>query len=691
MATALVFLMQPGFACLESGLCRAKNTINVAAKNLTDFIVVTLIYWAAGFGMMFGPSLDGMVGVAGFAPDTGNGDRALFFLFELMFCATAVTIVSGALAERTRFGAYVWISLAIAGLIYPVSGHWVWNDDGWLKALGFHDFAGSTVVHSTGGWIALAGCLVVGPRLNRFGPDRIPMRPSNLVLSVIGCLLIWLGWIGFNGGSTLAWNDKVGGILLVTTLGGAAGCLGGLVLSAVTQRTSRVGDLINGVIGGLVAVTAGADMLSSLPATLVGASAGMISVAGKNALDRLGVDDPVGAIPAHLFCGIWGTLALVFLAPESALPTGNRVTQLVVQLVGIVSVGAFCFIAGVTMLLVLNRLSPIRVSAKAEEVGLNISEHDASTATNDLLVAMEWQRRTGNFEVPAPVERGTAIGDIAQQYNLVLRRVQDEVGRREEAAQEARRAQHAAEGASKAKSDFLANMSHELRTPLNAIIGFSDLMDQKVFGPVGNASYEGYVQDIKHSGEHLLGIIQDILDLSKAEQNRLDLDESDFTLPELFAAVTPILDQSARSKQIDLVFESAENLPVIRADRRMLSQVLLNLAGNSVKFTETGGSVRVSASREDDGRLAIAVIDTGVGLTREQIDRALEPFTQVHSAIDRPVPGTGLGLPLARAMTLLHDATFTLTSKPGVGTRVTIRLPRHRIIEPADITATDAD
>jgi Amt family ammonium transporter len=682
VATCLVFLMQPGFALLESGLTRAKNTINVATKNLTDFVVSTLVYWLLGFGLMFGDSIGGWIGADRFLPDSrapGGGD-SLFFLFELMFCATAVTIVSGALAERTRFTAYVVISLVIAGVIYPLFGHWVWNDNGWLKLAGFHDFAGSTVVHSVGGWVALAGSLIVGPRIGRFGPDAIPMRASNLVLTVVGGLLIWIGWIGFNGGSTLAWNGNVEGILLVTVLGGAGGTIGAMTLSAVNEKVSGVSDLINGSIGGLVAVTAGADILPSFPALLVGCTGGMLGILGRNLIDRLGVDDPVGAIPAHLVCGIWGTLAVAIFAPSDLLPTGDRLTQLGVQALGVTVAGLFSFGAGYLTLTLLNLVCPLRVSAQAEEVGLNISEHNASTATNDLLVAMDWQRRTGSFEQPVPVEPGTLIGDVARQYNRVLKRVHAEVEMREEAVQEARHAQHVAEEANRAKGDFLANMSHELRTPLNAIIGFSDLMDQQIFGPLGNDAYKGYARDINASGTHLLGIIQSILDLSKAEQNMLQLDEHETDVGELFLEVERMLAKSAEDKEIGFLFSMESDLPALLVDPRMIRQILINLAGNAIKFTEAGGTVDVTAEMEDDGRMAIAVRDSGIGLSREQIDRALEPFVQVHDAIDKPVPGTGLGLPLARTMAHLHDATFTISSRPGQGTAITIRFPGRRIV-----------
>jgi Amt family ammonium transporter len=246
--------------------------------------------------------------------------------------------------------------------------------------------------------------------------------------------------------------------------------------------------------------------------------------------------------------------------------------------------------------------------------------------------------------------------------------------------QEARHAQHVAEEANRAKGDFLANMSHELRTPLNAIIGFSDLMDQQIFGPLGNDAYKGYARDINASGTHLLGIIQSILDLSKAEQNMLQLDEHETDVGELFLEVERMLAKSAEDKEIGFLFSMESDLPALLVDPRMIRQILINLAGNAIKFTEAGGTVDVTAEMEDDGRMAIAVRDSGIGLSREQIDRALEPFVQVHDAIDKPVPGTGLGLPLARTMAHLHDATFTISSRPGQGTAITIRFPGRRIV-----------
>jgi Amt family ammonium transporter len=267
ICAGLVFLMQAGFTCMESGLTRSKNSINVAIKNITDFGISTILFWSFGFALMFGATGGGWIGSTGFflSLDTGSWQIS-FFLFEIMFCATAVTIVSGATAERLRFRSYIIISIILAGLIYPVFGHWVWSGiqigkpSGWLGTMGFVDFAGSTVVHSVDGWVALAALLVIGPRTGRFPPVGAHMKihGSNLPLSVLGVLLLWIGWFGFNGGSTLALNDQVAGIITNTFLAGASGAMVTLAIGWIIRKQADAELVIFGSIAGLVAVTASA-------------------------------------------------------------------------------------------------------------------------------------------------------------------------------------------------------------------------------------------------------------------------------------------------------------------------------------------------------------------------------------------------------------------------------------------------
>jgi ammonium transporter, Amt family len=294
LCAALVMLMQAGFCCLESGFCRAKNGINVAIKNLLDFCIAAIAFWAFGFGLMFGATWNGLLGTSLFASDTSLGTWGLtFLLFQLVFCGTATTIVSGAVAERTRFSAYLIMSLIVSGILYPVFGHWVWggalegHSRGWLENLGFIDFAGSTVVHSLGGWFALAAVLIIGPRAGRFAPNSPPISGHNIPLATCGAMLLWFGWFGFNGGSALGISAKVPLVLLNTNLAAAGGCIAALVLSVWIQRRPVVEHCINGAISGLVAITASCHLVSPLSALIIGSIGGGIFIAGHRILDRL--------------------------------------------------------------------------------------------------------------------------------------------------------------------------------------------------------------------------------------------------------------------------------------------------------------------------------------------------------------------------------------------------------------------
>ncbi len=431
LCAALVFAMQAGFLCLESGLTRSKNAINVAVKNISDFAVASLLYWLVGFGLMFGDSIGGWVGSTHFGAlgqlEASPGLGA-FTLFQLMFCTTAATIVSGAVAERMRFTVYLLVSSGVALLIYPLFGHWAWggvagNGHGWLVSLGFIDFAGSTVVHSLGGWVSLAAILVIGPRTGRFSAgDAARVIPAgNLPVAMLGGLLLFFGWFGFNGGSTLGLDAMVAPILINTALAGAAGIVTGLMLGWRVKGYWEVLYALNGAIAGLVAVTAGAHVLGGLDALFVGAMGAVLMIGCNEWLLRRRIDDAVGAIPAHLVPGVWGTLAVALVGDLGLIDNGNdRLTQLGVQLLGVVACGVWAFGVAWLMLRVIGWFGPLRVSEEDERVGLNVSEHGARTELIELLSAMEAHGKTGDIGMRVPVEPFTEVGQIAAAYNRVL-------------------------------------------------------------------------------------------------------------------------------------------------------------------------------------------------------------------------------------------------------------------------------
>jgi len=431
---SLVFLMQPGFMCLESGMTRSKNSINVAIKNLADFVFAVLLFWIIGFGIMFGESISGLIGTKLFFYSfEDDAFLSAFFFFQAMFCGTATTIFSGAVAERMKFVSYLLIAIFLSTIIYPLFGHWAWNglNDGkslgWLARLGFVDFAGSTVVHSIGGWVALSALILIGPREGRFNKQNqaIEITAWNIPLSVLGTLLLWFGWFGFNAGSTLALNEEVPSIIVKTILAGSSGAVVYLLTAWYFSGIPGINYLINGSLGGLVAITAGCNSVDSTGAVCIGAISAWICMGTERLMIRFKIDDAVGAVPVHLGCGIWGTLAVAIWGDPEILATGlSFLQQFCVQILGIFIAFALSFPLSLIFLLFIDKKFKLRVSKSEELIGLNVSEHGAKTETSELFSIMEQQAKTGDLSLRAPVDPFTEVGHIAKGYNKVINALQ---------------------------------------------------------------------------------------------------------------------------------------------------------------------------------------------------------------------------------------------------------------------------
>jgi Amt family ammonium transporter len=806
----LVMLMQAGFCLLETGFARAKNGINVAIKNLVDFLISSLVFWAFGFGLMFGTSQDGLIGTSRFFPGAECGTTLLAMLFfQLMFCSTATTIISGAVAERIRFRAYMLTALVVSAVAYPVFGHWAWGGTidgqatGWLGRLGFLDFAGSTVVHSLGAWISLALCRVIGPRIGRFDRTKPPMSGHDLPMSTIGAMLLWFSWFGFNGGSTLGMTDAVPLVLLNTNLAAAAGGLAALGAAWRFQGRPDVGQVINGVIGGLVAVTASCNVISPLSAVAIGLAAGILVVRGTLWLERRKIDDVVGAIPVHGFCGVWGTLAVALFGDPAMFPHGHsRYDQFLVQAAGAGTCFLWAMGIGYLVLGAFHKIRSFRVSATAEIQGLNVSEHGASTELLELLTNMDRDRREGDFGKPVYVEPHTEVGQIATEYNRVIRRAHDELEAREKAAEALRRAEEkyrgifenavegmfqtsrdgrylsanpalahiygytapeelmqslsdigtqlyveprrrddfrqeierdgivvnfesqvyrrdgsviwisenarairdkdgnvqsyegtviditdrreavamqaqveAAEAASRAKSEFLANMSHEIRTPLNGVMGMLELLGTTTL----DERQERFVHLARSSSEALLALINQILDFSKIEAGKLELEHVEFDLHPLIEDLSEVLGHRAAKKGIELACCIHVDVPnTVGGDPERLRQVVVNLANNAVKFTESGRvEIDVAFDSASDWRphVVFEVRDTGIGVPANRRDRLFQPFSQVDASTTRKYGGTGLGLSICKQLVEIMGGTIEYAERIGGGSIFRFRLP----------------
>lgn len=433
-AAALVFLMQIGFLMLEGGMVRSKNSINVAQKNLSDFALSLMCFAVAGFMVMFGASWMGLLGAEGrfFALADLDAQTMVFFVFQAAFCSAAATIVSGAVAERFSYRAYMLLVAAIALVIYPVFGHWSWgsalhaeNDGAFLASMGFVDFAGSTVVHSVGAWAALAAVLAVGARNRPLGPDGKPIavQGHSALLASAGAMFLMVGWIGFNAGSGLAASVDIGPIVANTVLAAAAGAVAACVLGGWIDGLYRPERLINGLLGGLVAITAGCEALGVQSAMLLGLVGGLVAVFGADLLARAGVDDAVGAIATHGFAGAVGTIALAVLAPIEALPAGDRVTQFGVQSLGVAICFVWTFGVAWAVLKAIALVTPLRVGADAEEQGLNAAEHDASLGTGEvqaLLAKVVDDPENLDLSMRLRVEPGDEAAELAQLMNRLL-------------------------------------------------------------------------------------------------------------------------------------------------------------------------------------------------------------------------------------------------------------------------------
>jgi len=426
----LVFFMNAGFGMLETGFCRQKNAVNVLAKNLIVFALSTIAYWAIGFALMFSDG-NGFIGssggyflwnVADNSPATRDAYQGIFtalnwtgvplnakFFFQLVFAGTAATIVSGAVAERIKFLEFLIFCLLLVGIAYPITGHWIWGG-GWLAKAGFYDFAGSTVIHSVGGWAALMGAAFLGPRIGRYRDgDTVAMPGHNMSIATLGCLILWLGWFGFNPGSTMAVDpNAIAHIALTTNTAGAFGGVAAMITAWLYLGKPDLSMIINGILAGLVGVTASCAWVNIPNSAIIGTIAGILVVFAVTFFDNLKIDDPVGATSVHLVCGVWGTLAVGLFAdgpttgiytagPKAGLLVGGGFDQLLPQLIGIISVGGMTVLLSTIFWAALKALLGIRVSAVEEAEGLDIGEHGMEAYSGFVKETNSGNRTEGSY------------------------------------------------------------------------------------------------------------------------------------------------------------------------------------------------------------------------------------------------------------------------------------------------------
>lgn len=433
ICTVLVFFMQTGFAMLETGFTRKKNSCNVIMKNIMDFAVGSIFYWILGFGIMFGAT----TGVVGVIDLFSNGDcsaasqtipQPVFMAWQLVFCATSATIVSGAMAERTAFKSYLIYSAVMSAVVYPISGCWIWNANGWLAQLGFHDFAGGTAVHLLGGSAAFAGAAVLGARIGKYDKKKKSraILGQNIPLAALGAFILWVSWFGFNGGSVVTSESvfdlvAIGSVFMNTILSSSACAVSAMIITWVRYGKSDITMTLNGIVAGLVAVTAGADQLPHYAALLVGVGAAFVMIYGIEFIDHIcKVDDPVGAISVHGLCGAFGTIMTGVFSVEKGVIYTGRFNFLGVQLIGVLSVAVYGLAAMTLLFVILKHTVGIRVSEKAEIMGLDRSEHGwQSNVTDDLISDLS----DGNAKSVTQIDLSKPIDRSAYKADGKIRKV----------------------------------------------------------------------------------------------------------------------------------------------------------------------------------------------------------------------------------------------------------------------------
>ncbi|MFN3531812.1 MAG: ammonium transporter [Candidatus Brocadia sp.] len=658
-AACMVFFMQLGFTSYEAGFAQSKNAISVSIRNLMVTVIASLVFYTVGFGFMFGESHAGWIGLDHFfarGVTAHEGNLAFsFFFFQLVFAATAATILTGAIAERSSFVSNVMGVVFVTGIIYPIFGHWAWGNlfcpeqSGWLRRLGFIDFAGSTVVHSIGGWFALAGAVVVGPRIGKYNPDGSSNRMGlhNIPLATLGTFFLWFGWFGFNGGSLLRASADIGLVITNTNLAPAAAGVSALIFNYAVERRLNAGKLFTAVLAGLVAITAGSSRVNPNGAVYIGLITGIVSILAQDFIEKiLKVDDPVAAVAVHGVGGVIGTLCVAPFAEKSTLlvESGNRLHQLGIQAVGVWVAFAWSFGLGMLFFWCLKKIVGIRVSPEEEKRGLNVAEYEDVASWLDFM-------------------RITRLQDL----NVLLEK------RVEERTEELQKANIALEKANRLKSEFLATMSHELRTPLNAIIGFAEVLRDEITGTL-NAEQKEFVCDIHSSGQHLLNMINSILDLSKIEAGKLELLYEEFPVEDAINEVLNAIVGFSNKKGISIHTHVHEDIPHLTADKVKFKQIMFNLLSNAVKFTPENGRITINAKHLNQD-VQIAVSDTGIGIKPEDMDKLFEPFRQVDGSYARRYEGTGLGLALTKRLVELHGGRIWVKSEYGKGSTFTFTLP----------------
>lgn len=682
----LIFLMQIGFMLVESGLVRSKNSINVAQKNLADFALSLTCFGAIGFMVMFGPSFLGLFGFDfGLIAFDQVDDRTYsLFLFQAFFCGTAATIMSGVTAERMKLSAYLLMIPIIAIIIYPVFGHWVWggllheSNTAFLADRGFVDFAGSTVVHSVGAWIGLAALVIIGPRLGRYDARGRPIRIQghSIVLATVGIFLLWIGWMGFNGGSTLTGSGQVSSIVANTMIAGAIGAVAGLAYGCFRDDVFRPTRMMNGILGGLVAVTAGCALVSTWGAVALGLSGSWIALFGEDQLEERGLDDAVGAISVHGFAGAWGTIAVALFAPLDSLPLASRFDQLLVQIAGVAIAFVWAFGTAFVAFKIIDRLFGLRISPIDELAGLNEAEHGATLGTGELQTLLA-NLISGNAKLSDRlyIEPGDEASELAALFNEHMHNLEAERTRQSHAEQ-----RHAAElqvaldkekNLNELQRSFVSMTSHEFRTPLAIIDGNVRRLERQM-ARLSPDDVAGRLKTIKGAIKRMIALMESTLSAAKMEAGELSVKPKKTDVRSVLLECCRVQEELSPRHRIII---DHEDLPdEIIADPTSLRHIFNNLLGNATKYSPDADRIDVVAGQAE-GNVFITVKDYGVGIAEDDVPKLCDRYFRGRTITG--IPGTGIGLSLLKMLLDAHEGTMNIKSIVGEGSEFTIWLPRQ--------------
>jgi Amt family ammonium transporter len=701
LCTSSVLLMQAGFCFLEAGSVRSKNSINVAIKNFSDFCIASVVFWVAGFAIMYSPVL--RLDTLGyfFFSIIDSPSLAAFFVFQVVFCGTAATIMSGAIAERASFMGYLITTFFVSLLAYPVFGRWAWNGtfegvtNGWLNQQGFIDFAGCSVVHSVGGWVSLAAILIIGPRIGRFGKDCVPIQGHSIPMATVGTIILWFGWLGFNGGSNLAMNGSVPVIILNTNLSAAFGGLTMLLVSWVLLKKPDVTHILNGALAGLVSVTASCNSVLPYQAAIIGILGGCIYYIASEILVRLEIDDVVNAVPVHGMCGLWGTLCVALFGDPEILGTGlDFQEQLLIQIKGIVVCFVWAFGGAYLFLAIVNRFVPLRVKRMDEIKGLNVAEHGASTEVLDLLNSMTVHKNKGDFSEHVFEEPHTEIGQIAKEYNNVLEKVNKEINitahKNQQLAESHERliqtqTQLVESEKMSSLSGLVAGIAHEINTPVGIGVTaashleditsrFSDLYQS---GNLSRKDFENYIDNareislmilsnLKRAADLIQSFKQIAVDQSSEEQRRFQMNEY---IHEILSSMHPQFKKTQHTIRVNCPEEFEVN-----SFPGALSQIIANLLMNSLLHGFEGidnGTITIDIRKVDD-QVKLSYKDSGCGIPVDNLNKIFDPFFTTK----RGQGGSGLGMHIVyNLVTQTLGGSIGCDSVLNEGTRFDLEFP----------------